>query len=101
MSCWPPTVAAIAARRSHRERMHASLKICRRTLPARDEPAAGLSYLFAAAGAARLAGNQFDSFELPARAVAAIPASSPEFTVQDLGGLDLIRISPRWPGRPA
>jgi len=27
----------------------------------------------------------------------AIPASSPVFAVQDLGDLDLMRISPRWP----
>jgi mannose-6-phosphate isomerase len=27
----------------------------------------------------------------------AVPAASPEFVVEDLGGLDLMRITPRWP----
>lgn len=61
------------------------------------EPASGLSYLFAANGSARLSGDGFDSLTLPQRSIAAIPASSPAFTVEDLGNLDLIRISPRWP----
>ena len=62
-----------------------------------DEPARGLSYLFAAEGAARIEGDGFDPIDLPARSIAAVPASSPRFTITDLGGLDLIRISPRWP----
>jgi len=69
------------------------------TLPGKDEPAQGLSYLFAAAGRARIAGPAFDAVELPTRGIVAIPASSPAFTLEDLGGLDLIRISPRWPGQ--
>jgi mannose-6-phosphate isomerase len=56
-----------------------------------------LSYLFAAAGSARIGGQDFDPIELPQRAIAAIPALSPDYFVEDLGGLDLIRISPRWP----
>jgi len=64
-----------------------------------DEPAQGLAYLFAAAGSARIAGAGFEAVELPPRGVVAIPATSPAFTVEDLGGLDLIRITPNWPGR--
>jgi len=60
-------------------------------------PAAGLAYLFAAAGAGRIAGPEFDPIELPARGVVAVPAASPRFMVEDLGGLDLIRITPNWP----
>jgi mannose-6-phosphate isomerase len=63
--------------------------------------AAGLSYLFAAAGVGQISGNAFDSIELPARAIAAVPAASPEFVIEDRGGLDLIRITPRWPSGPA
>jgi mannose-6-phosphate isomerase len=61
------------------------------------DSAHGLSYLFAAAGLGRISSNGFDPIELPARAIAAVPASSPEFVVEDLGGLDLIRITPHWP----
>jgi mannose-6-phosphate isomerase len=67
------------------------------TLPAADESGPGLSYLFAAAGSARLRSQAFGDIVLPPRGLACIPASSPEFTVEDQGGLDLIRISPRWP----
>lgn len=58
---------------------------------------AGLAYLFAAAGVGRISGDGFDPIELPARAIAAVPALSPAFVVEDLGGLDLIRITPSWP----
>jgi mannose-6-phosphate isomerase len=68
------------------------------TLPGPAEPAPGLSYLFAASGSARLAGPDFH-LDLPARGIALVPAVSPEFTVEDLGGLELIRIFPRWPIR--
>jgi mannose-6-phosphate isomerase len=67
------------------------------TLPGDGEPPGGLSYLFAANGSARLAGSGFDALQMPSRGIAAIPAASPAFTMEDLGGLDLIRISPRWP----
>jgi mannose-6-phosphate isomerase len=71
------------------------------TLPGPGEPARGLSYLFAAAGSVRLSGNGFDSIHLPSRAIAAIPAAAPPFTVEDLGEVDLIRMSPRWPEKTA
>lgn len=71
------------------------------TLPGEAEKAAGLSYLFAAAGSARLASPGFGELELTPRGIVAVPATSPIFAIQDLGGLDLIRISPRWPSRPA
>lgn len=66
------------------------------TLPAPDEPIPGLSYLFAAGGSARITSPSFGEIELPTRSIVAIPASSPVFAVQDLGDLDLMRISPRW-----
>jgi mannose-6-phosphate isomerase len=66
-----------------------------------DETMPGLAYLFAAAGSARIVpGNSpagFEPFEIPAHGIACVPATSPSFTVEDLGGLDLIRISPRSP----
>jgi mannose-6-phosphate isomerase len=67
------------------------------TLAGADEGARGLAYLFAAAGQARLNGAGFEPLVLPARGIAAVPAAAPEFLVEDLGELDLIRISPRWP----
>jgi len=70
------------------------------TLPGPGEPNRGLSYLFAADGSARVAGNGFDPIELAPRGMAAIPATAPAFTIEDSGDLDLIRISPRWPRKP-
>lgn len=67
------------------------------TLAASDEPGAGLAYLFAAAGSARIESEAFDAIVVPPRGIVCVPASSPAFTVEDLGNLDLIRISPRWP----
>ena len=67
------------------------------TLPAPGEPAHGLSYLFAAAGAGRLTGSGFTAVDLPTREIVAVPAASPAFVIEDLGGLDLIRIAPNWP----
>jgi mannose-6-phosphate isomerase len=61
----------------------------------------GLAYLFAAAGAAKISGPGFDPVELPTRGIVAIPAASPEFMIENLGGLDLIRILPRWPQNSA
>ncbi len=62
----------------------------------------GLEYLFAAAGAGRLTGAGFEPVDLPARGIVAVPASSPHFVLEDLGSadwkLDLIRITPNWPG---
>jgi len=63
---------------------------------------AGLAYLFAAAGAGRLSGPGIETLDLLARGMIAVPASSPEFVLEDAGGsnakLDLIRITPNWPG---
>jgi len=63
---------------------------------------AGLAYLFAAAGSGRLTGAGFEAVELPARGIVAVPAASPEFVLEEAGGpgekLDLIRITPNWPG---
>ena len=67
------------------------------TLPSPGEPAHGLSYLFAAAGAGRLVGSGFTAVDLPTREIVAVPAASPAFVIEDLGGLDLIRIAPNWP----
>jgi mannose-6-phosphate isomerase len=71
------------------------------SLQSEDRPVPGLAYLFAAAGAGRIAGPGFDPVDLPARGVVAVPASSPAFSVEDLGSphtpLDLIRITPGWP----
>jgi mannose-6-phosphate isomerase len=62
----------------------------------------GLAYFFAAAGAGRLSGPEFEPVDLPPRGIVAVPASSPEFVLQDASGsgekLDLIRITPKWPG---
>jgi len=57
----------------------------------------GLAYLFAAAGSGKIAGQGFEAVDLPAGGIVAVPASSPEFTVEDLEGLDLIRMTPNWP----
>jgi mannose-6-phosphate isomerase len=67
------------------------------SLAAPGQPVQGLSYLFAAAGAARIVGAGFEPIGLPARGIVAVPAASPAFTVEDLAGLDLIRITPNWP----
>jgi mannose-6-phosphate isomerase len=56
-----------------------------------------LQYLFAAEGSGRLVSEEFDPLELPARSLVCVPAASPEFVLEDLGGLDLIRITPNWP----
>ncbi|MGD0345895.1 MAG: type I phosphomannose isomerase catalytic subunit [Terracidiphilus sp.] len=68
----------------------------------RGEEKPGLAYLFAAAGAGRITGAGFEPVELPVRGIVAVPAASPEFLLEDLGSadgkLDLIRITPNWPG---
>jgi mannose-6-phosphate isomerase len=59
-----------------------------------------LQYLFAAAGSARVAAieaGDFEPVDLPARGILAIPAESPAWQIEDLGGLELIRITPRFP----
>lgn len=62
---------------------------------------AGLAYLFAAAGAGRLSGEGFERVQLKACGIVAVPATSPDFVLEDLGGLDLIRITPKWPDNKA
>ena len=65
------------------------------------ESKTGLAYLFAAAGSGRLASPSFGAVDLPEREIVAVPAASPVFAIQDLGELELIRITPRWPGKNA
>src|SRR6185437_10648532 len=65
--------------------------------PAETAPA--LAFLFAAAGSGRIAGPDIEPFDLPPRGLAVIPAASPQFVVEDRGGLDLIRITPNWPAQ--
>jgi mannose-6-phosphate isomerase len=67
------------------------------SLPGEDEPGPGLAYLFAARGTARIAGAGFETVELPMGGIVAVPAATPEFTVEDSDELELIRITPRWP----
>jgi len=67
------------------------------SLPAKLEVTPGLSYLFAATGAARLNSEAFPPLEIPTRGIACVPASTPAFQVEDMGGLELIRIAPNWP----
>jgi mannose-6-phosphate isomerase len=65
---------------------------------------AGLQYLFAAGGAGLISArhvSDFDDLTLPTRGIIAIPASSPEWKIEDLGGLELIRIIPRFPAEAA
>ena len=57
-----------------------------------------LAYLFAASGSARITSPSFETLDLPERGIVAVPASSPVFAIQDTGGLDLVRITPRRPG---
>lgn len=79
------------------ERIPVAVSRASSSLPGSTAGSVGLSYLFAAAGSGRLTSPSFTQIELPPRAIVAVPASSPVFAVQDTGGLDLIRISPRWP----
>ena len=68
------------------------------SLPGEAQTGSGLQYLFAAAGAGRIIGAGFEPVELPLGGIVAVPAASPEFSVEDSRGLQLIRITPRWPG---
>lgn len=61
----------------------------------------GLAYLFAAAGRGRLSSPSFATVDLPERGIVAVPAATPVFAIQDLGGLELIRITSRSPGKRA
>ncbi len=62
-----------------------------------NESKSGLAYLFAAGGSGRVHSPSFVSVDLPAGGIVAIPAASPLFAIQDMGELELIRITPRWP----
>jgi mannose-6-phosphate isomerase len=60
----------------------------------------GLTYLFAASGSgwiSAVAPAAFEGVELAARGMVAIPATSPAWQIEDRGGLELIRITPRFP----
>jgi mannose-6-phosphate isomerase len=60
----------------------------------RGEPA-GLAYLFAVGGSARIFGDSFDTVDLPAQSIAAIPAAAPAFHLEPAdksGGFEVIRI---------
>ena len=82
------------------ERMKMGQSRAGETLPAAGE-SAGLAYLFAAAGSASIVSpaGAFAPLLLHARGLVAIPAASPAFVVEDLGGLQLIRITPHWPAK--
>ena len=64
-----------------------------------QEQCPGLAFLFAAAGSAQIEGEGFEPVDLPPCHLVVVPALSPSFAVEDRGGLDLIRITPNWPGR--
>lgn len=61
------------------------------------ESGSTLSYLFAASGSGRITSPSFAPVDLPTRGIVAVPASSPVFAVQDMGGLELFRITARNP----
>jgi mannose-6-phosphate isomerase len=69
------------------ERLPVEGKRERASLAGEGEQLQRLAYLFAAAGAGRISGQDFEPVELPARGIVAVPAASPEFVVEDLGGL--------------
>jgi mannose-6-phosphate isomerase len=88
------------------ERIPCEKAVASHDLPAADSRAgdnlgSGLSYLFAAEGSGRIAGSGFEAVDLPPRAIACIPSAAPKFVVENRSGLDLIRISPKWPDQPA
>jgi len=56
-----------------------------------------LQYLFAAGGSGRLVSEHFEPIDLPTRSIVCVPAASAPFVLEDMGGLDLIRITPNWP----
>lgn len=59
-----------------------------------------LQYLFSAAGSGRVTSVDpagFEPVDLPERGILAVPAASPAWQIEDCGGLELIRITPRFP----
>ena len=79
------------------ERIPVNVSRASASLSDKDRPEPGLAYLFAAAGTARITGPDFEPVDLPTRGMVAVPAASPAFTLEDTGGLDLIRMTPNWP----
>ncbi len=83
------------------ERISVAGRRSSRSLLSEDRPVPGLAYLFAAGGGGRIVGPEFAPVALPPRGIVAVPASSPDFAVEDLdlpeAPLDLIRITPNWP----
>jgi mannose-6-phosphate isomerase len=79
------------------ERIPVNVSRASASLSDKDRPEPGLAYLFAAAGTARITGPDFEPVDLPTRGMVAVPAASPAFTLEDAGGLDLIRMTPNWP----
>jgi mannose-6-phosphate isomerase len=65
----------------------------------------GLAYLFAASGAGRLTAAGFEPVDLPPGGIVTVPATTPEFVLEDASGaggsLDLIRVTPNWPTKSA
>ena len=64
----------------------------------------GLGYLFASSGSGQITAlnsTEFEPVELPVRGVVAVPAASPAWRIEDRGGLELIRITPRFPALAA
>jgi mannose-6-phosphate isomerase len=74
-----------------------SASLAHLVLPHEDTAAAGLAYLFAAEGTARVAGPDFEAVKIQKGGMLAVPAASPKFVVENLGDLELMRITPRWP----
>jgi mannose-6-phosphate isomerase len=63
-----------------------------------------LTYLFAASGSgwiSAVGSEEFEGVELPTCGMVAIPAASPAWQIEDRGGLELIRITPRFPATKA
>ena len=77
------------------ERLHSAPSWSSQALSAGSPPA--LAYLFATHGSGRLLSSGLEPIQLPPCGILAIPASAPQFTVEDLGDLELIRITPLWP----
>lgn len=67
------------------------------SLTGEGEREPGLQYLFVAEGAARISGAGFAAVEVPMGGILAVPAAAPEFVVEDLGRVELVRVTPRWP----
>ncbi|WP_263357368.1 type I phosphomannose isomerase catalytic subunit [Acidicapsa ligni] len=81
-----------------------SLNSASQNLTSQAGEPAGLQYLFAAEGAGVISavdGAAFESVTLPSRGIVAVPAAAPAWQIEDRGGLELIRITPRWPAQEA